>query len=1049
MRQSLLHTSNIILFALTLTWTQTATIAMGTELSPSIQKINGIEFQVADGLQVELVASEPLVKWPIVADWDQQGRLVVAESGGIARPVIEHNKLGLHKIIRLVDVNHDGRFDERLVAAEGLGFPEGVLCLGDSILVSIPPEIVKLSDLDGDGFCEEKEVWFDGQTITGCANDLHGPYYGRDGWIYWCKGAFAEQTHQLQNGQEIVSTAAHLFRCREDGSQLEVVMTGGMDNPVEMAFIPEGEKFFTSTFLQHPSQGLRDGIAHAVYGGLFGKDHGVLDGHTRTGPLLPIMTQLGPAAPSGLIYLEKKHLFNPNPDKPVNRLCSALFNLHKVCIHELVLKGSTYSTRDTDLVSTEKVDFHPTDVIEDADGSILILDTGGWYDLCCPTSRVDQKTAPGGIYRISSKLTEDIARVAKRQPAATHLEKPIIGLDSPQPWIQRETLRSLTKNNLIDEQVFQETIQSNVSLKTKLNCIWGLCALGTPEALRLCDQLLTSDIPAVAKVACHVVSLHRYRPSLPKLQKLLNHSNAAICRVASEAIGRIGKQVSVNAILNADHLGSEDRFVQHSLRHAYIEICRQHKDFKFPQMNLSDEQLATTVLVASQLNRVTEIDTDILFNALRSQNEELQSVVTDAICREPKLINRSMDSVKALWSEAITSKSSAIAAVKILSHSKDQPKTAAFILDLLSNAVTLHSSHQEILSQQLANFSPQKIDSHWLDQLLQWLKNCSPSVRNSIAESLSNLSLNSIDAMAISEALTLLAQDEQDIRIKLKLIRAIPNNGFELPTELESEILNDFITNTKNSRSLYMRAIDRCKLSGSGANILAEAIKLAQPQEMTTLIESIIRSNDLTAATQLLQNLAEIPASKTLPPDYLENAFRNSPEHLKQLAIATSKIIQIPNAGIKQSVEERLTSLSEGDPVRGLQLFRNSKFGCSSCHKMGYRGQQIGPDLTRIGNTRTPEALLEAILHPSSRIEQGYETTKILTADGRVLNGMVIDEESDTVTLRLTADRIEKLNKSNIELREPSSISIMPQGLGELLSDQELSDLLKLLISAK
>ena len=116
---------------------------------------------------------------------------------------------------------------------------------------------------------------------------------------------------------------------------------------------------------------------------------------------------------------------------------------------------------------------------------------------------------------------------------------------------------------------------------------------------------------------------------------------------------------------------------------------------------------------------------------------------------------------------------------------------------------------------------------------------------------------------------------------------------------------------------------------------------------------------------------------------------------------------------------------------------------------MGYRGQQIGPDLTRIGNTRTPEALLEAILHPSSRIEQGYETTKILTADGRVLNGMVIDEENDTITLRLTADRIEKLNKSNIELREPSSISIMPQGLGELLSDQELSDLLKLLISAK
>ena len=63
-----------------------------------------------------------------------------------------------------------------MVAAEGLRISGRRSLLGKSILVSIPPEIIKLTDHDGDGFCEEKETWFDGQTITGCANDLHGPY---------------------------------------------------------------------------------------------------------------------------------------------------------------------------------------------------------------------------------------------------------------------------------------------------------------------------------------------------------------------------------------------------------------------------------------------------------------------------------------------------------------------------------------------------------------------------------------------------------------------------------------------------------------------------------------------------------------------------------------------------------------------------------------------------------------------------------------------------------------------------------------------------------
>ncbi len=98
-----------------------------------------------------MVAGESVVKCPIVADWDNQGRLVVAESAGVTKPIVEHNQTKPHRLIRLVDSNGDGEFDKRIVAAEQLVFPEGVLCLGNDLLVSVPPLIWRLTDDDGDG----------------------------------------------------------------------------------------------------------------------------------------------------------------------------------------------------------------------------------------------------------------------------------------------------------------------------------------------------------------------------------------------------------------------------------------------------------------------------------------------------------------------------------------------------------------------------------------------------------------------------------------------------------------------------------------------------------------------------------------------------------------------------------------------------------------------------------------------------------------------------------------------------------------------------------
>ena len=175
--------------------------------------------------------------------------------------------------MRLEDTDGDGKFDKKTVFADRMMFPEGTMWLGGSLYVSAPPSIWKLTDSDGDGMAEKRVEWFQGKTLTGCANDLHGPYLGPDGWIYWCKGAFAEQTYTRPGKPPFVTRAAHIFRCRTDGTGIEPIMTGGMDNPVDVAFTPGGEPIFTTTFFVHPGGGQRDGLVHAIYGGIYGKVH--------------------------------------------------------------------------------------------------------------------------------------------------------------------------------------------------------------------------------------------------------------------------------------------------------------------------------------------------------------------------------------------------------------------------------------------------------------------------------------------------------------------------------------------------------------------------------------------------------------------------------------------------------------------------------------------------------------------------------------------------------------------------------------------------------
>ena len=189
-------------------------------------------FNLTDGYELELAAAPGLVERPMHMYFDKEGALYVTDSSGDSRPAPLQLAEPSHRILRLVDMDGDGVFDESTVFAEKVPFPEGILVYEGDIYVGAPPHIWKFSDTDGDHVADERTPWFNGGTVEKCGNDMHGPYLGPDGYFYWTKGIYLEQSFLLGNGKLHRSRAPHMFRARPDGSELEVVMTGGMNNPV-------------------------------------------------------------------------------------------------------------------------------------------------------------------------------------------------------------------------------------------------------------------------------------------------------------------------------------------------------------------------------------------------------------------------------------------------------------------------------------------------------------------------------------------------------------------------------------------------------------------------------------------------------------------------------------------------------------------------------------------------------------------------------------------------------------------------------------------------
>ena len=138
-----------------------------------------------------------------------------------------------------------------------------------------------------------------------------------------------------------------------------------------------------------------------------------------------------------------------------------------------------------------------------------------------------------------------------------------------------------------------------------------------------------------------------------------------------------------------------------------------------------------------------------------------------------------------------------------------------------------------------------------------------------------------------------------------------------------------------------------------------------------------------------------------------------------------------------------------GDIAKGRAIYERTESTCITCHTASGKGVEVGPGLSEIGSKLPKEALFESILNPNSGLSMGFETQLFTLKDNAVASGIVRSETKDEVTLVLPGGATQNIAKKSITKREKLTTSLMPAGLNNILSQDDLVNLVEYLASLK
>jgi putative heme-binding domain-containing protein len=1016
---------------------------------PADSDFEPARLKVPEGFSIEVAAPPPLVAHPTMACFDDRGRLFVAENAGVNLSAAELEEQLPNSVRMLEDTNGDGFFDKATLFADKMTFPMGGAWHDGALFVASPPNIWRLEDTTGDGVADKRDILVNKFGYTGNAASVHGCFAGPDGRIYWCDGRHGHEFRDKDGNVTSKRAGSYIFSCESDGSDVRIHCGGGMDNPVEVDFTEEGEILGTvNIFYTRPRA---DCLVHWLHGGAYPHYEKVLGEFQRTGDLLGPVHNFGHVAISGTM----RYRSDSFGKEFQNNFFATFFNGGKVVRVELERKGASFSATQREFLAAEGNNFHPTDVLEDADGSVLVVDTGGWFYRGCPTSQIARPEIPGAIYRIR----RDAAKPAI-DPRGLEIdwrklsEAALAGLlGDERPAVAERAIAECARRGQVT--VPFSVFHQNGSPRAKRNALWATTRIrgtiasqlrngesvsqgSTPEVIR---AGLADGSASVRQTACRSVATHPDVAFLPILKERLRDDEAGIRREAAKALGRIGNEEAIPSLVDAlGRSGGIDRSEEHAIIFALIEI---------------DEGLATAdglksdspstirgILLALDQMPDGNLSADRIAPHLNSLDAKLRHTAVGLLKKQPdggqwaaRQMGRWFRSGKVLKHDTLEELAAVFA---------DEQHVAGEIGNLLSRQEL--PQIRKGLFDALASRSSLPLHENWVKPIREQL-NSKTDVNIELGLSV----VSAIQTDRFNAQLTTISQDES----RSKLLRVAALEAASGRDARLSEPAFALLTGLLSGNATAVESARAAQLLGGAALTppqlveLAPHLSLAGPIQIRDLIQPFLRDRRPEVAVAFLDAMDEARSLLTLPVPLFSDVVKRYPDEFRDRANSLLDQVKAEEARQVEQVDRLLPLLKTGDAKNGRVVFFGKKSKCATCHRVGKEGDRIGPDLTTIGANRSPADLLESIVLPSATIVREYDPYLVVTKKGRVVSGLIVRDTKEAVHIQPQTGEPVIVPRSQVESVTPATVSIMPKGLEQALTEKELADVVAFLKSLK
>ena len=1004
--------------------------------------------KTAPGLEVKLWAAEPMLANPTDLTVDERGRVWVVEGVNYRRTQrnLPDPRPAGDRIVILEDTDLDGRADKVKVFDQSpqLRVPLGIAVLGDKVYVSQAPDLIVYTK-DADDKIIKKEVLLTGFGGIDHDHGLHAVAFGPDGKLYFNQGNTGLDVTD-KSGTRVFTqgTGANIrpgngyyegvvMRVNTDGTGLEVIGQN-FRNPYEVAVDSFGNVFQTDN---DDDGNAWTRLLYNMEGGNYGfrgpmnkswlEDRGS-HWHIELPGVAPIVLRLGAGSPCGLLVYEGTLL------PPQYRgLLHADAGKRIVAAYPLTVDGAGYSATIQEILNGGTDTWsRPTDVAAAPDGAVFVSD---WYDPGVGGHQMgDPDGSRGRIYRLAPIGNKPVAvKIDVSTPTGLSA-----ALDSPNQSAQYAAHNAIAAQGQSAVPMLQRLWHQNDGF-LRARALWMLGGLGTAGTTAVQEALHDRD-PRFRVLGLRVAKLNGAN-MLAIATPLLRDASPQVRREVLLSLRDANPALMLPPYTSKDQVQPSTEWLD-----AITQLVSQYDG--------KDRWYLEAIGIAARGRE------DALYARLKSgeKGDAFNRVVWELRPRTalPDLIATLNDG-----SAPMVDRTSALEALGAMQWPEAARALESFMLSggsptpLTDRAFMLYS-HQ--------------LFSMWSDS------RTSPAMPQVMRRAFGAPSTQS-EAAAVAEAL----EDPTYVPDLLGLAKSDSASAEARAAALDAVAAKRDASYIPDFQSLAQQAPARVGVSAIRAltllgkpglepwaqtlmmsdapnEVRAEAVRLlgATPAGLNTILDLAEQGKIPSEFQTLARNLTNYATPPAPPrprtagqsPVAMRVSRETMPTDPAYVAIRTraAKVLPLPAARRVPTAFELEQSYA-GHADVGRKIFE-TEGGCAACHSLGGK-KKLGPDLSAIGAKYGRQAMLDNIVSPSDAIGHEYVPTTLVLKSGDRVSGLISEESGDRIVVQTGPDTSQSVKPSDVASRQEIRTSLMPEGLLNNLTAQQIADLLEFLSTLK